>query len=105
MRIIKLTKRNMKSPEDLLIACGAVIGRQSYPWAVFINPKDYKILTKNVKNLFIKEYKTYIFKRSLKISVNMHMLNYGPVVSDAIQQGKALVIDDLIGDKDNNERN
>jgi len=94
MKTVKLTQSMMKDPTILLKKSGAVReqagGLQSYPSHVYMNPKDYKRLQKNLAREFRKE-KRYLSKHALENSVGMYMLNYGPVEVKGIKEGYVVV--------------
>lgn len=98
----------MKDAESFLDGVGAIDkeARRAFPTCVYMNPKDYKKLERNVIQAFKKKY-PYLNSNKLKSSVGMYMLNLGPVEVEGIKEGYT-VVDEcklecekaaLIGDK------
>ena len=92
MKIIKLTKKDLLSPSNLLIKADAIVGNQAYPQHVYLSKKDNNTIKNNLTILAKKQFKTAT-KNQIQMSVGMEMLNLGPNSSleDAIKDGYALV--------------
>lgn len=92
MKTIKITKKMFNSAEELLKSAGAVKGNRAFPYFVYMNPKDYKKLARNVKSAFRKQY-PFLNTRKINSSTGMYLLNLGPTEVAGIKEGY-LVIDD-----------
>jgi hypothetical protein len=100
LKAFKLTKRMLQDPAVLLTKVGAVKGQNAFPSAVFMNDKDYKTLTSNLKKQLKKE-KPYLDKRRIETAVGMMLLNLGPVnLKNGVQQGFVLVDENRVGEND-----
>lgn len=96
MRTVKLTQSMMRDPATLMRKIQAVRTlherAQAYPTHVYMSPKDYKKLRKNLRKELKKEY-SYLNNQRLSFAVNMNMLDLGPVVSKGVKEGYVLVDD------------
>jgi hypothetical protein len=92
MKVIKLTKKDLLSPSNLLLKADAVIGNQAYPQHVYVSKKDKEKMKKNLVALAKKQFKG-AKKNRIDMAVGMEMLNLGPNSSleDVIKDGYALV--------------
>ncbi len=96
MKTVKITKSMLKDPETLLRKVGAVHDNQAFPGQVYMNQKDYQELRKNLTKAFKKEY-PLLLKRKIESSVEMTLLNLGPVnLKRGIEKGYLLVDEDAI---------
>ncbi len=98
IKVIKLTKKDLLTPSNLLLKTNAVIGNQAFPQHVYISKKDTKTMKKNLTNLAKKQFKK-AKKNHISMSVGMEMLNLGPnsLLEDVIKDGYALVDVKAIG--------
>ena len=93
LKSIKIKRSWLKyNPIDLLKAVGAVKGNQAYPYYVYVSPSFYKVLKSNTTKQYLKEF-SYLTPRSktLKTSVGMYFLNYGPVETPGVAENYVLV--------------
>jgi hypothetical protein len=82
----------MKDPTDLLYKAKAVnpTSKQAYPWHVYMNVKDYEKLVANVRSQARKE-RPYASAETIDMVVGSHMLMFGPVRKQDVQEGYVLV--------------
>ncbi len=94
MTKIKITKRDLKSPEALLKKAKAVDNeiKMAYPQHVYCNQADYNKLEQNLIDDYKKEYRGYT-DRAIKMGVGHYLLNLGPncSLSSQIPSGYILV--------------
>lgn len=97
VKIVKISKRDLKDLPKLLTKVGAVFRDQAYPSAVYCSKEDAKEIRKNLLKSFKKEY-PYLSNNKLKFSESMTWLNLGPNESlqDAIRPGYILVDTELM---------
>lgn len=92
LREEKLKKNWLKDGTTLLRGVQAVIDNQAYPSHVYMNPKDYSTLERNIYKQFKKEY-PWLSTIKLKTSTGMHLLSFGPITLKAVSPGYVLVDD------------
>jgi hypothetical protein len=99
MKAIKITKNMLKNPAVLLKKVGAVYENDAFPSYVYMNKSDYLKLKKNLIKAFKKEY-PHAVKRKIQASVEMILLNLGPVnLKKGIEKGYLLVDDKAINNQ------
>ncbi len=89
---MRITKKMFNSAEDLLAAAGAIKGNRAFPYFVYMNPKDYKKFTSNIKKAFKKKFK-FLNKRKIDSSTGMYLLNLGPTEVAGVKEG-FIIVDD-----------
>lgn len=96
MKIVKLSKKDLKDPVSILKKCDAVINNErAFPSHVYVSPNTYKILEKNLRNL-VKKERVYATKLLIDNIVGMELLNFGPCVLKGLHDNIALVDDSAI---------
>lgn len=92
MKIIKLTKTMYSDMKTLLTKAGAVNleEKMAYPSHVYVSPKDYKEIKKQLTILFKKQHKG-LHKNRILFAVHCELLNLGPVVLNGLTPGIMLV--------------
>jgi hypothetical protein len=99
MKTVKITKNMLRDPEALLRKVGAVYEDHAFPSCVYMNESDYSELRKNLTKAFKKEY-PHMIERKIQASVEMMLLNLGPVtLKKGIEKGYLLVDDKTIKKK------
>jgi hypothetical protein len=99
MKAIKITKNMLKNPAILLKKAGAVYENHAFPSFVYMNKSDYLELKKNLIKAFKKEC-PYTIKRKIQASVEIILLNLGPVnLKKGIEKGYLLVDDKAINNQ------
>jgi hypothetical protein len=91
MKAYKLTKQMMMDPQALLAKVGACFDYKAFPELVYMNDKDYKQLTKNLRAQYKKD-KPYLGARQIDFGVAMTLMNLGPVsMKHGVEPGYVLV--------------
>lgn len=95
MKVVKLTKKMLNMhPADLLVKLDAVNLEQdlTFPGEVYFSEKDYKTLRANLVKSAKKQLGD-VTKKTIELTVNMELLNFGPNESLAkvLKPGFALV--------------
>jgi hypothetical protein len=92
MKVCKWNKIYV-DPVKLLKKVGAVHENQAYPSYVFVSPKRYKEMKKEIIRV-VKEEIGKSSTRRINYYVGLHMLNFGPVEVKGLPDNIVLV-DDL----------
>jgi hypothetical protein len=97
MKIVKLSKSDLKDTVRILKKCGAVNleRNRAFPSHVYVSPYSYKTLEKNLR-ILAKKQRRYATKRLLDNLVGMELLNLGPVVLKGLPDNVALVDNEAI---------
>lgn len=90
MQVVKLIKKDYTNLEALLTRAGLVNGREANPSRLFVSPEDYTKISKSLEKQFKKEY-PYLKRTRLSYYVNLHLLNLGPNISNAVRPGFAII--------------
>ena len=90
MKTMRITKKMFNSAEDLLAAAGAIKGNRAFPYFVYMNPKEYKKFTSNIKKAFKKKYK-FLSKHKIDSSTSMYLLNLGPTTVEGVREGFIII--------------
>ena len=90
MKTVKITKKMFNSAEDLLESAGAIKGNRAFPYFVYMSPRDYKKLARNVRAAFKKKYK-FLSKHKIDSSTGMYLLNLGPTEVAGVKEGYIIV--------------
>jgi hypothetical protein len=92
MKLIKLTKTDLKDCVKILKKAGAIHKKMAFPGSVWMHKDDYAELESNLKKQCKKQHK-YASATSIDMTVGMELLNIGPCINLAkdMKRGTALV--------------
>ena len=90
MKVVKITKSNMRNYESFLKKQGVVQGNTTYPSHTYVSDGTYKQMERELR-LVCKKENPYMPKLGIDNAVAFYMLNIAPCICKGLPNGYMLI--------------